>query len=91
METLNNYGVVNSQRLIEEFEWQEKNFFSYLISFNEYNGFFKIVRQSNHEQALIGAQMIFAYSAEKGRITKYRILNYNKPKKNEKRRLAKRK
>lgn len=76
MEGLNNYGVINSQRFLDKFTWNGKEFYSYLISFNEYDGFFRIVRQSNYEQALIGAQMIFSYSSEDGKINKYRIVGF---------------
>jgi hypothetical protein len=76
METLKNYGVINSQQFIEEFVWNEKNFFSYLISFNEFEGYFKIVREAKHEQALIGAHMIFDYSEFEERIVKYRIVGF---------------
>jgi len=73
---LKNYGVVNSQQFIEEFVWNEKKFFAYLISFNEYEGYFKIVREAKHEQALIGAHMVFNYSEFEERIVKYRIVGY---------------
>ena len=76
MEGLNNYGVINSQRFLDKFTWNGKEFYSYLISFNEYDGFFRIVRQSNYEQALIGAQMIFSYSQEEAKINKYRIVGF---------------
>jgi|LakMenE01Jun11ns_1017448.scaffolds.fasta_scaffold9522702_2 hypothetical protein len=76
MEGLNNYGVINSQRFLDKFNWNGKEFYSYLISFNEYDGFFRIVRQSDYEQALIGAQMIFSYSQESSKITKYRIVGF---------------
>lgn len=76
MEPLKNYGVVNSQQFIEEFVWNEKNFFAYLISFNEYEGYFKIVREAKHEQALIGAHMVFNYSELEERIVKYRIVGF---------------
>lgn len=76
MATLANYGVVSSQRLIEEFTWNEKDFYSYLITFNEYEGYFRLIRESIHEQALIGAQMIFDYSDEQEKITKYRVIGY---------------
>ena len=76
MEGLNNYGVINSQRFLDKFTWNGKEFYSYLISFNEYDGFFRIVRQSNYEQALIGAQMIFSYSSEDAKINKYRIVGF---------------
>ncbi len=76
MEGLNNYGVINSQRFLDKFTWNGKEFYSYLISFNEYDGFFRIVRQSNYEQALIGAQMIFSYSSEEAKINKYRIVGF---------------
>lgn len=76
MEGLNNYGVINSQIFLDKFTWNGKEFYSYLISFNEYDGFFRIVRQSNYEQALIGAQMIFSYSQEEAKINKYRIVGF---------------
>jgi len=76
MEGLNNYGVINTQRFLDKFNWNGKEFYSYLISFNEYDGFFRIVRQATYEQALIGAQMIFAYSQESSKITKYRIVGF---------------
>lgn len=76
MEGLNNYGVINSQRFLDKFTWNGKEFYSYLISFNEYDGFFRIVRQSNYEQALIGAQMIFSYSQEEAKINRYRIVGF---------------
>ena len=76
MKSLKNYGVINSQQFIEEFVWNEKNFFAYLISFNEYEGYYKIVREAKHEQALIGAHMIFDYSEFEERIVKYRIVGF---------------
>lgn len=76
MSSYNNFGIVCSQKFLEEFEWQDKKFYSYLITFNEYQGFFRIIRQSNYEQALIGAKMIFNYSSEQDKISKYRIIGY---------------
>jgi hypothetical protein len=76
MESLKNFGVVETQTLIEEFKWNDKLFVSYLITFEEYEGYFKIVREVRHEQALIGAKMIFNYSEEEDRITKYRIIGF---------------
>ena len=76
MEALNNFGIINSQRLLEKFDWNKKTFYSYLISFNEFEGYYRIVREQRHEQALIGAQMIFNYSELEERITKYRVVGY---------------
>ena len=76
MASFRNFGTIATQRLLEEFTWNEKDFYSYLISFNEYEGFFKIIRESSHEQALIGGQMLFNYCEEQERITKYRILGF---------------
>lgn len=76
MASFKNFGTIATQRLLEEFTWNEKDFYSYLISFNEYEGFFRIVRESIHEQALIGGQMLFNYSNEEEKITKYRIIGY---------------
>lgn len=80
MELLKNYGIVETQKLIEEFEWNEKSFVSYLITFEEYEGYFKIVREVKHEQALVGAKMIFNYSQQEDRITKYRIVGFQEKK-----------
>ena len=76
MASFKNFGTIATQRLLEEFTWNEKDFYSYLISFNEYDGFFRIIRESSHEQALIGGQMLFNYSNEEEKITKYRIIGY---------------
>lgn len=76
MQPLKNYGVINSQQFIEEFIWNKKKFYSYLISFNEYEGYFRIIRDATFEQALIGAHMVFNYSEFEERIVKYRIIGY---------------
>lgn len=78
MAALKNYGIIKTQSLIEEFEWNEKQFCSYLITFKEYEGYFKIVRESRHEQALIGAKMIFNYSSNEEKIVKYRIIGFER-------------
>lgn len=80
MGTFDNFGIINSQKFIEEFEWKNKKFYSYLITFNEYQGFFRIIRQSNYEQALIGAKMMFNYCSEQDKISKYRIIGYEQVK-----------
>lgn len=82
MSSFNNFGTIKTQELIQEFNWNKKDFYSYLITFNEYDGFFRIVRQSDHEQALIGAQVLFNYSSEEERIVKYRIIGYKEYKSN---------
>jgi hypothetical protein len=76
MAVLNNFGIIQTQSLIEEFEWNKKQFYSYLITFKEYDGYFRIVRQAKHEQALIGAKMIFNYSSNEEKIVKYRIIGF---------------
>jgi hypothetical protein len=78
MAALKNYGIIKSQSLIEEFEWNKKQFYSYLITFKEYEGYFKIVREARHEQALIGAKMIFDYSSNEEKIVKYRIIGFER-------------
>lgn len=70
------YGTVNSQKFIDEFFWNNKLFYSYLITFNEYDGYFRIVRESKHEQALIGGVMLFNYSNEEDKISKYKIAGF---------------
>ena len=78
MSVYQNYGIVCNQQFVEEFEWNNKLFYCYLVQFNEYDGFFKLVREARHEQALIGAKMMFNYSNEKEKIDGYRILSTNK-------------
>jgi hypothetical protein len=78
MAALKNYGIIKTQSLIEEFEWNKKQFYSYLITFKEYEGYFKIVREARHEQALIGAKMIFNYSSNEEKIVKYRIIGFER-------------
>ena len=78
MAALKNYGIIKTQSLIEEFEWNKKQFYSYLITFKEYEGYFKIVREARHEQALIGAKMIFDYSSNEEKIVKYRIIGFER-------------
>ncbi len=75
-----NYGTVIKQKFIDEFNWKGKLFYSYIIQFKEYEGLFRIVRESSHEQALIGANMMFNYSQEKEQIEGYRIVSYQEVK-----------
>lgn len=77
----NNFGTISEQHLVEEFEWNEKQFYSYVIGFKEYDGFFRIIREAQHEQALIGAKMLFNYSLDQDKINGYRIVGYEENKK----------
>lgn len=76
MSIYKNYGTVNDQKFVEEFRWKDKIFYSYLIQFNEYEGYFRIIREEKHEQALIGAKIMFNYSYEQSKIDGYRIIGY---------------
>lgn len=78
MSQFKNFGIISSQRLLEEFEWKKNKFYSYLITFNEYDGYFRIIRDAKYEQSLIGAQMVFNYSSIEDKITRYRILGFEK-------------
>ena len=72
----NNFGTIIEQHFVEEFEWNEKTFYSYLIKFKEYDGLFRIIREAQHEQALIGGKMIFNFSETDDKISGYRIIGY---------------
>jgi len=77
MEKLKNFGVIKTQKLLSQFTWMGKTFNSYLISFNEYEGYFRINRAVDYEQALIGAQVLFNVTSEQpDKIQKYKILGY---------------
>ena len=77
MEKLKNFGVIRTQKFLSEFNWMGKTFNSYLISFNEYEGYFRINRAIDYEQALIGAQVLFNVTSEQpDKIQKYKILGY---------------
>lgn len=77
MDKLKNFGIIQTQKFLSEFTWMGKKFNSYLISFNEYDGFFRINRSVDYEQALIGAQVLFNVTSEQpDKIQKYKILGY---------------
>lgn len=81
MEQLKNYSIIISQQFIESFIWNDFNYNSYLISFQDFDGLFKIVRRKEHEQALIGAKIMFNVNNDSTQLNKYRILGYEKIKK----------
>jgi predicted DNA-binding protein YlxM (UPF0122 family) len=74
------HGIVKEQIFTEEFNWNNKLFYSYIISFNEYKGYFRIVRQSTHNQDLVGSRMLFNYDNELEKISSYRIMGNDKQK-----------
>ncbi len=73
----NNFGTIIEQHFVSEFEWNDKQFNSYLIRFDEYDGLFRIIREQQHEQALIGGKMLFNYSQTEEKITGYRIIGFD--------------
>lgn len=80
MSTYQNFGIISTQKLIQQFTWKEKEFFSYLISFNEFDGFFRVIREVRHEQALIGAQVLFNIKEDTDQISGYKIIGYEEKK-----------
>lgn len=73
----NNFGTIIEQHFVSEFEWNDKQFYSYLIRFDEYDGLFRIIREIQHEQALIGGKMLFNYSETDDKISGYRIIGFD--------------
>lgn len=72
-----NFGVIITQRYLTEYEWKGLKYFSYLISFNEYEGLFIINRSQKYEQALIGAKVLFNVDKfDIAKIQNYKILGY---------------
>lgn len=76
MKTYLYQGTITSQKFVEEFIWNKKLFYTYLIQFNEYKGYFRIVRESKHEQALIGAILVFNISDDSNQIKGYNIAGF---------------
>ena len=81
MEQLKNYSVITSQQFIENFTWNDIEFNSYIISFKHFEGIFKINRSVEYEQALIGAKIMFNVSDDLTKISRYKIVGYEEPKK----------
>lgn len=76
MKQFKNFGTIERQSYLEEFVWNKKKYFSYLIKFEEHEGLFKINRCSEYEQALIGGKLIFNVNQDLTRISNYRILGF---------------
>lgn len=73
---MKNFGTIIEQRFVKSFQWNGKDYNNYIIRFKEYEGLHLINRCVEHEQALIGAQIMFDYSNTQGKVVKYRIINY---------------
>lgn len=80
MSQFKNFATIKTQSYLNEFEWNEIEFYSYIITFEEHEGYFVINRIKKLEQALIGAQVQFNVSDDFGKITKYRILGFKETK-----------
>lgn len=80
MKEFKNYGTIEKQYYLDEFIWNERNYYCYLIKFQEYDGLFKLNRYSEYEQALIGAKLIFNVNEDLTMISKYRILGFKEVK-----------
>lgn len=72
---MENMGTIIEQQLVKSFEWNGKYYNKYLIRFKEHQGFHLINRCLDYHQELIGSQIIFDYSSEQSRVTKYKIIN----------------
>jgi hypothetical protein len=70
------YSIIKTQSFVETFSWNGINFNSYLISFQNYDGLFRIVRRLEHEQALIGAKIMFNVNDDLTQLSKYKIIGY---------------
>ena len=77
MKNYNNFGTIIEQHFVSEFEWNDTEFYSYLIKFDEYDGLFRIIREKKHEQALIGGKMLFNYNDSDDKISGYRIIGFD--------------
>lgn len=73
---MNNIGTIIKQSFIKTFEWNGMTFNQYLIQFNEYKGYHFINRSDEYEQALIGAVLMFDYSAQESKVKKYKVVKY---------------
>jgi hypothetical protein len=78
MEQFRNFGVIKTQKYLSTFEWNEIEFNSYIIEFENIEGIFKINRSVEYEQALIGAQIMFNASEDLSSIKKYKIMGFQK-------------
>lgn len=80
MKEYKNFGTVQTQNYIKEFQWNEKSYVTYLIKLEEYEGYLQINRCTDHEQALIGAKIMFNVNDDISKITKYRIVGFKETK-----------
>jgi hypothetical protein len=70
------WGTIVGQKFVDTFQWNGKDYHRYLISFKEHEGVHLLNRCVEYEQALIGAEIMFDYSSEKSKITRYKVLKY---------------
>jgi hypothetical protein len=76
MEQFRNFGIIKSQTYLSTFTWNKKEFNSYMIELKDVNGIFKINRSTEHEQALIGAQIMFNLSDDLSSVKRYKLVGY---------------
>jgi hypothetical protein len=69
-------GTIIEQKYVKSFEYKGSYFNQYLVRFQEWCDYIYMNRDNKHEQALIGAEVLFDYDVDKNKISKYRILNY---------------
>ena len=69
-------GTIIEQKYVKSFEYKGRNFNQYIVRFQEWCDYIIINRNDKHEQALIGAQLLFDYDVQLNKISKYRVINY---------------
>ena len=78
-----NFGTIVEQHFLNEFRWNDTDFYSYLIKFKEHDGLFRIIREKKHLQELVGNKMVFNKNENDDKISKYKIVDSNLSKKKE--------
>lgn len=74
-------GIIEDQKFVEEFNFNDKTYYKYLIKFNGYQELFTINRCETLEQALIGATLMYDLDPKyEFSIKKYKIISFEKPK-----------
>lgn len=76
MEQFKNFAIIEKQSFVSEFEWNGKEFYTYMVKFEGHDGLFRINRAKDYEQALIGAKLQFNISEDLSKVVKYRIVGF---------------
>ena len=72
METHSNVGTIESIKFIEIIDYKELKFKKYLISFQEYDGYFTILRYASHNEINIGS--ILTFNIDRNTIRPYNVI-----------------